>query len=230
MFDIMTNDNIIKNNNNVIINPEYIEKKRFHGSLTRGIYSNILYALQNYTFSKFIILSSRTIFYKTMNITNLDKIQKTETTIKPDDEQLHTQTWHWPNFRHNNCKLFHYFKDKLLTKTCHEGLVFDYQNCNTIKTFLENNLEIKENLFTFNSCAEEFALQTICINFDKYFYYIGNNLIIYKEGDVNPSIQPSFVYKVEKPHVDTFMNVNYFDFNMTYILYIIYILYILYIL
>jgi hypothetical protein len=40
--------------NNVYINPKVINKKVYHGSLTKGIISNIEYAINNFTFKHFI--------------------------------------------------------------------------------------------------------------------------------------------------------------------------------
>ena len=67
---------------NVLLNPAVFEKQRFHGSLTCGIYTNLLYA-QQYDFSYFIVLSSRNLFYQTLT-TNM---KKGET----DDSWMH-----WP--------------------------------------------------------------------------------------------------------------------------------------
>ncbi len=38
---------------------------------------------------------------------------------------------------------------------------------------MENNYEISEDIFNFEYCVEEFALQSICCNL-KPFYYVGN--------------------------------------------------------
>ena len=46
--------------------------------------------------------------------------------------------------------------------------------------------DIRDNLFSLNVMAEEFALQTICINYCKYYFYIGNGIKkISKIEDVN---------------------------------------------
>lgn len=47
MHKIISNDIFIKNNKNIILNPTSLNKRRFHGSLTEGIYSNIKFALSN---------------------------------------------------------------------------------------------------------------------------------------------------------------------------------------
>jgi hypothetical protein len=61
---------------NIFINPIIINKKRFHGSLTLGIISNMSFALENMIFKYFIVISGRTMFYKKMSLENLDVLQK----------------------------------------------------------------------------------------------------------------------------------------------------------
>ena len=53
---------------NVIVNPETMEKERFHGTLTAGIYSNMIYAHKKFEFLYLIVLSSRNLFYNKLNI------------------------------------------------------------------------------------------------------------------------------------------------------------------
>lgn len=71
MFNEIFNCEFIKSNNNIILNKDYLDKKRFHGSLTKGIYLNMKYAINNYKFKYFIILSSRNLFYNKLNNNNL---------------------------------------------------------------------------------------------------------------------------------------------------------------
>ena len=56
----------------------------------------------------------------------------------------------------------------------HEGLTFDYISSLRVVEFLQNNELIKNDLFEFNCCVEEFALQTISLNLTGYYYQIGN--------------------------------------------------------
>ena len=65
--------------NNVYINPEIINKKWAHGSLTHGIVSNMEYA-KRFDYKYFLILSGRTIFYRKLN--SLDSYN--EQCNKPD--------------------------------------------------------------------------------------------------------------------------------------------------
>jgi hypothetical protein len=41
MYHVLTTTQHIVNDKNIVINPEHINKRRFHGSLTRGICSNM---------------------------------------------------------------------------------------------------------------------------------------------------------------------------------------------
>jgi len=68
MYDEIKNNRYIKNNNSyIILYPDYLNKKRFHGSLTEGIYKNMKYAIDNYNYKYFIVLSSRNVFYTELN-------------------------------------------------------------------------------------------------------------------------------------------------------------------
>lgn len=71
--------------------------------------------------------------------------------------------------------LYQYLKDKNLyySSSPHEGMCFDKESCEYISKFLKDNSKIAENIYTFNHCVEEFAIQSICCNFKDY-YYIGN--------------------------------------------------------
>jgi hypothetical protein len=62
----------IKLPDNIFINPEIIEKRRDHGSIIHGIVSNMNFALQNFSFKYFLILSGRTILYRELQTKNLD--------------------------------------------------------------------------------------------------------------------------------------------------------------
>ena len=73
------------------------------------------------------------------------------------------------------------------------------------RNFLNMNLDIKDDLFNFNNCVEEFSLQTISANFGEPFYYIGNGCC--KEGAINTNGPESeilkFMYKTKR---DGFLN------------------------
>jgi hypothetical protein len=153
---------------NVIVNPEIINKKRFHGSLTQGIYSNMKYCVENgIEFYYFITISSRVLFYNELN--NLDIIYNNN---KDEDDcriknknDIDYNTWHWPSFK--KTLLFSHFNKNYnkIARSLHEGLVFNFNVCKNIIHYLEGFPEIKKNLFSFNACVEEFALQTISVNY-----------------------------------------------------------------
>lgn len=169
---------------NVYINPEIINKGCFNGTLTQGIVSNMMYVNSRFLYKYFIVLSGRTFFYRHMTLANLDTMKKK---WDNSDHMINTQkgdftdmNWHWPKFR-NTLLAKHYLNNGFrLYGEAHEGLVFSYNVAQNILTFLNTNPIIRDDLFTFNLCVEEFALQTISqnevnpANLEYGFIYIGN--------------------------------------------------------
>ena len=201
---------------NVIINPEAINKKVLHGSLTQGICSNMKFSYEIFDFLYFVILSSRNLFYNKLTISHLDskqlicdnvdsfyKEREITNNIRYDwgpglyDESA-ARGWHWWSFF--NTRLSNYFmsKNMKLSSSAHEGLVFHNNVCNNILCFLEENNDIQSDLFTHEHCIEEFSLQTIACNLinqdNKYhgFIYIGHGT---DTQHVVPSEPDLFVYK-----------------------------------
>jgi hypothetical protein len=159
----------IKMPNNIYINPTVINKKWFHGTVTAGIVSNIEYAINNFTFKHFIILSGRTVFYKQVSLNNLDSLVKKWNNAEEMDTitkgSFTDNDWHWPSFRRT--LLAKHYLDlgyRLYGRSEHEGLGFSFQVTKTIYTFVLSNPKLFEDLFDFNSCVEEFSLQTIASN------------------------------------------------------------------
>ena len=67
LFEKLKNKNI----DNVILNPIHFNKKRLHGSLLKGIISNIDFTIKNYNVDKILILSNRCFLKKEINRFNL---------------------------------------------------------------------------------------------------------------------------------------------------------------
>lgn len=180
---------------NVYINNIILNKKKYHGSLTEGIYNNMLYALEYFTFKYFIICSSRNYFDNNMTLYDLDNVIK-----QPIHMIDYNYTvWHWPTFINTKLAKFFINQNKKLYSSSHEGLLFTYSCIQKIVHFLENNLEIKNDLFNFEASVEEFALQSIAINIEDNFYYIGNgccNNDHIKSNDENDELK--FMYKVDR--------------------------------
>lgn len=173
----------------VIKNPEIIEKKRFHGSLTKGIYSNMMHALNHFQFKWFIILSSKNIFYKQLHESMLEK-------ECPKTPALNYDTWHWPYFKNTLLAKYYITNNKLLYSSEHEGLTFEYSACENIIQFLNNNENIKNELFNFEHAIEEFALQTICMNSNnKQFVSLGNGC---SDFYINDNEINKCVYKIHR--------------------------------
>jgi hypothetical protein len=180
----------IKLPSNVIINNDIINKERFTGTLTQGIYSNIKYAITHYNFKYFIILSSRNLFYNILCANNLDRL-KLAPNIEPAKEYTN---WHWPTFLKTELAKFYIENGKKMVGSCHEGLVFHYDVCQHIVMFLEKNTHIKNDLFTFPLCVEEFALQTISMNESNGFGVINESINTNNE----PTDPDWLVYKTDR--------------------------------
>lgn len=175
----------------VILNPISINKRRFHGSLTQGIISNMELAMKVLSnFDMFLVMSSREMFYQTLYQSS-DIIKHVEAYEKRS-KNVNLDTWHWRIFE--KTKLFQYIiaNDMYLCSSAHEGMCFDYESCLHILRFLNEHDDIKTNLFHFSHCVEEFALQSICANY-KPFFYIGNGCGTFSVSQCKPS---KFTHKV----------------------------------
>ena len=161
---------------NIFLNPVFIEKRRFHGSLLEGILSNIRYSVSNFEFNYFLILSSRTVFHNYI-YDESEFIKHSKQIRKPvrlyENEELIGQS----NRKWKYTKLFEYVRKKGLffASSQHEGLCFNYETCLKLLYFLEINPYILDNLVTFKYCVEEFGLQTICTNLNLSYYNINND-------------------------------------------------------
>lgn len=195
MYNEIKNDNNILSDN-IVLYPEYLNKRRYHGSLTKGIYLNMKYALDNYKFTYIMILSSRNLFYNKLNKENYNLLIKKDIGLHCDD--LDINTWHWRSFI--KTKLSEYIIDNNLlfseTYELHEGVTFCYNSCIKIINFLDNNIVIRDDLFNFNHCVEEFGLQTICINLTGYYYHLANGRNI--NGDINKLSNQCYIYKTKR--------------------------------
>jgi hypothetical protein len=195
MYIEISNNEILKAKENIILYPDFINKIHNHGSLTKGIYLNMKYAIENYKFEYFIVLSSRNLFYNKLHKENYNNIPK----ICEGSyiNQLNFNEWHWPIFLQTN--LAHYIVTNnwrfCQSYMFHEGLTFDYISVGKIVDFLEKNENIKNNIFVFNWGVEEFALHSISLNLSGYYYNIGNwtNEDDYVNIDKLP--KDRFVYK-----------------------------------
>ena len=163
MYSNLMCNKIIKNHPKIIINPEIIKKKRFHGSLSKGIYSNMKLALSKYNFDYFVVLSSRTFFYNNISVDMLNKLDKIidKHGVLYDDIPKKNDNW----TRFMNPLFTEYLKqhNHKFIQYPHEGFVCDKNMCAYMVTFLDNNQNIKNNLFNFNNCVEEFFFQSFAL-------------------------------------------------------------------
>ena len=171
---------------NVLINPERITKRRLHGSLMKGIVSNLNYALERFDFDFFIVLSGRTIFYKDFNKTKMETVHRQRIGPPPNNE------WHWNTFKTTRLARHYFNKGHTLHASPHEGLVFGLDACKAMVCFLNQHKDIQEELNNFAWCVEEFALQTIAVNESSGFSYIGNGV----GEDYDPTAETLFTRKI----------------------------------
>jgi len=69
IFDRIQNEGLYDEKIKIIINPEIINKKRFKGSITQGIFSNLKYIVEKkINFDYFVIFSSRNILINKINL------------------------------------------------------------------------------------------------------------------------------------------------------------------
>lgn len=170
---------------NVLINPEIINKHRHHGSVFRGIVSNMLYAFQQkISFEFCVILSGRTIFYRELSADYLRGTQKKWRSMAEMVEarkHVFTSTgWYWGDFCQTELGKYYLTNGFLLQGGAHEGLSFSFNVCKNIILFLYRHHNMRVDLFNFPQVMEEFALHTIALNevdeanMEFGFTYIGN--------------------------------------------------------
>jgi len=174
MYHEIMNSGLLFAKAHVVLYPEFINKIHNHGTLTKGIYLNMEYAVRNYQFEYFVVLSSRNLFYNTLREDNYRAIPKICDGVTID--QLKKNEWHWSIFLQTKLSQYIIANNWRFCQSYmhHEGLMFDHASSTQIVDFLEKNEEIKEDIFQFNWGVEEFSLQSISINLSGYYYNIGN--------------------------------------------------------
>jgi hypothetical protein len=180
---------------NVYINPTILNKFKSHGSLTHGIFSNMEYAKQ-FNYKYFLVLSGRTIFYRTLSDLNMlnDKYQNIHT-LELTQKEFRDHGWHWYDFNQSLLAKHYVSLGYKLYASYHEGVCFTIEHVNAIIHFLNSNQEIKDDLFTFPCCVEEFSLQTIATNETKTgFMYIGNGYTEHCDKDDMNKYTKKIVY------------------------------------
>jgi hypothetical protein len=194
---------------NVYIYDTPINKKHSHGSLCQGIYTNMQYALEYFTFEFFVVSSSRNMFNNDLTLEDLQKLVKKDKQYNVDNIETPWEekkdTWRWPSMS-NTLVAKHFLQKKQnLYSNAHEGLVFTYHACQKIVDFLESEPELKTDTFNVEIPMEEFALQTIAMNLGERFYYIGNGCCTNDPiGTNGPNSEiVKFMYKTNR---DTFLN------------------------
>lgn len=160
---------------NVHLNPIIINKQWNHGSLAKGIFENMKYAKDNFTYEMFLVMSSRELFYRILE--SINQIKECKITENSSPWKIYTDYdingWGWAGLKPT--LLFQKIKENNLkfSQSPHEGMVYEYNTVNFIIEFMDKDELLKENTFNHNQAMEEWALQSISVNHSGY-YYIGN--------------------------------------------------------
>jgi len=196
------NKNRNKLPNNVYIHDTILNKIPFHGSIAEGIYNNMVYAMNNFSFDFFIVGSSRNMFTNELKIEDLMYLVKKGKPYIDDNRSWEEKknAWHWSKLSKTLLVDYYIDKKKDMYTSAHEGVVYTENGCRKIVDFLNENQEIRQDLFQFESVIEEFAFQTISMNNGENFYYIGDGCC--KDGKVGENDPENgifkFMYKVKR--------------------------------
>jgi len=213
MYSIMTSNPIP----NVVINPEIIEKRRYDGSVTRGFVSNMEYALKTFQFRYFIVLSARTIFYKQLDLKNLDRLQPKWANMEEREQTrvgpFPNMDWHWSTLKQTALAQHYLERGYKLSGSAHEGVCFSMNVVRNIVTFFIMNPSIRENTFNYNFFLEEFALQTIAMNevdssLEYGFLELGHGVT----DDYDPQLENKYTRKIPFPKEISVPRVNPWHF------------------
>ena len=172
--------------------PQPFDKKRFHGSLLQGQIACMKEAREHFDFETFMILSSRTFFHRPLTLKeayNTPKHQGFEARSFPTD-------WWWPDLSSTKlCKWVRSRPNPRLGKSRHEGLALPRQSVDFVLSFGEKFPTIFEDLFNFDHCVEEMAIQTILSNapLGNYYYWDWGS-----DADEYIIKAGSFVWKVDR--------------------------------
>ena len=205
MYNEITNNEYIKKLNNVIINNDYLEKKRYHGSILKGIYLNMKYSMKDYNYKYFIVLSSRNLFYNKLNIDilNINKHKYTINELKKYCSYVVGDKRRPRYYKIKADSIWNNMKDSLFFKYIvsknlpfytseHEGLTLDFISTNYIINFLDNNSDMRDEIFNLSCACEEIILQTIA-NIKYHNYNIGNG--VNTNNDIKKLPKEKYVYK-----------------------------------
>ena len=213
MYESLSSNNNIKQNNKIIINKEYFEKKRFTGLLFKGIYKNLQLSLKKFKFKYFIILSSRNLFYNLLTVEKIDELfksfYKNQDNIKITNYNNLNNWGHWNKIKKLKVSKLLKSKNANFKHSAHEGLVIKYKTCKSINSFFFNKNDMLIELFNSKTVAEEFIIQTLALlNKDGYInigrWTAGNHDIKNKKNwDIN-----KFLYKTKRELIEIFSN-NY---------------------
>jgi len=194
------NSGWLKDKPYIKLHPTPFNKKRFHGSLTKGISSNMNMALRTiFDWEYFIILSNRSEFIKDISIPILKEREKHWKFISKDslDTKVRKHDVAFVLNPKNNKKFSIPFKDryptpwqsyKSLPKSFlkefwdkpswggyHEGFTMDRQTCQYILKYLSDQTKA-DIVYNANNAIEEVFFHTLSINGNGTFLPLMNEL------------------------------------------------------
>ena len=170
LYEELIKDNILRNNSKIFINNDHSNKKRFTGSILRGICMNMQYTLSNFMFDYFIILSQRTFFYKIFDDKIISKLKKGYYSSPKNN---------WFKTNYKNTKLYKLLKSKKKNRSIkistspHEGLLLTKKMVIFIDNFFKEHRDIKNDLYNFKEPVEEFGIQTLLKSYNYNYNLIG---------------------------------------------------------
>jgi len=178
MYDLLKSKNIP----NVYVNPNPIDKKRFCGTLFKGIYENIIFSLKNFEFEYFLVMSSKTFFFKVLGSGNIDSSLKNNrskfsypTDYQPDSRK-HT-IWPrkqiWKPFSRSGFYKFIKTNNMKIQKCMHEGLVLRNTECEDLKNFFDKNQNLLDSIYKTKTAMEEIVIPTLCVNWYGFTHGFG---------------------------------------------------------
>ena len=187
---------------NVCVNPIAINKKRFHGTLFRGVYENIRYSCLNYKFDYFIVLSSRSFFFRKLNNETIKTFyddnkrydaHHSEFRPKTPLERKQWPRWMWSAFRKSEFYAYLRKHSYNFQKKMHEGLLLTRKNCEDLICFFDQNDELYNSVIDAkNLPMEEIVIQTLLINWQNFSTGMG----VWPGGETNSeNIKKRFILK-----------------------------------
>ena len=167
---------------NVILNPNIIEKRRFHGSLFQGIFENMKLAYHTSEFDYFLVLSARSFFFRKLDLNTIDTFYEDSKCTAaygcdfiPRTEK-HKREWPammWKPFSNSDFYSFLQKNKFKYQKGLHPGLLLTHENCELILSFFDQHKDLYESVINTQAPMEEIVIQSILLNWQGFSTLMG---------------------------------------------------------